>query len=126
MRHPVRRSLALAAATVGLLAFGATAAHADSDDWLPTEQTPPVVWNAVAATDGDRVILPPSDGGCDAAPGETCRTYPEDPSGYSVVPQASTLSDDEGKLIPRIPAEDGFPPVRCTPDDGGRIVCMPV
>ncbi|MFD9816267.1 hypothetical protein [Streptomyces sp. NPDC059080] len=58
MRHPVRRSLAVAAATVGLVAFGATAAQADSD-WVPSERTDLGVFHAVtAAADGDtgRVI----------------------------------------------------------------------
>ncbi|TSB19324.1 hypothetical protein OG422_19455 [Streptomyces sp. NBC_01525] len=112
MRHPVRRSLAVAAAAVGLVAFGATAAQADSD-WVPSDRTDLGVFHALTAADGGRVILPPSDD-CDPAPGEICRVDPEDPTGYFVTRQASLRSGEEGKLIPRVPAADG---------DTGRVIC---
>ncbi|MFF9477847.1 hypothetical protein [Streptomyces sp. NPDC014733] len=112
MRHPVRRSLALTAAAAGLVAFGATAAHADSD-LTPAEKTNRGVWSSVAtATDGGRAALPSSDD-CDPAPGEVCRTDPEEPTGFFVTQQASPRSGDEGELIPRIPAEEGSGPVLC-------------
>jgi hypothetical protein len=115
MRHLVRRSLAVAAATAGLVAFGATAAHADDGEWLPTEKVNQGVFNAVAA-DGGRVVLPPSDDDCDPAPGEICRVDPEDPTGYSMTRQASPRAAHEGQLISRIPVAVG---------DTGRVVCDP-
>ncbi|MGW1839560.1 hypothetical protein [Streptomyces sp. NPDC002067] len=105
MRHPVRRSLAVAAAAAGLLAFGATAAQAD--DWQGTDKIGSQIFSA--AEDGGRVVLPPSDD-CDPGPGEICRVDPELPTGYSVK-QASLRPDDEG---------------RCWSTPGGRVVCSPV
>lgn len=130
MRHPVRRSLAVAAAAAGLLAFGATAAHADSD-WQGTDKIGSQIFTA--AEDGGRVVLPPV-GDCDAGPGEVCRTYPELPSGYSVVKRASLPSGDEGEVIPRLPVEGGETPrfptdpgeAHCFPSQSGREICLPV
>ncbi|MEU3709278.1 hypothetical protein [Streptomyces catenulae] len=76
MRHPVRRSLGLAAAAFGLVAFGATAAHADSD-WYPTEKGNPVVFqSAPAAGDTGRVVCNPDGTCCDA---DGCWTDRVDP-----------------------------------------------